>query len=111
MDNFFEELKKQILKDDNDHLEEKGISKELFTGENLKQPGIGVLKLELTVGEIDGKIANGVVCATAPGGVEIMGLRGELMQIFQPALMEFTKCTENLGIRVAEELGKDDSMN
>lgn len=68
MDNFFEELKKQILKDDNDHLEEKGISKELFTGENLKQPGIGVLKLELTVGEIDGKIANGVVCATAPGG-------------------------------------------
>lgn len=67
MDNFFEELKKQILKDDNDHLEEKGISKD-FTGENLKQPGIGVLKLELTVGEIDGKIANGVVCATAPGG-------------------------------------------
>lgn len=71
--------------------------------------------MELTVGEIDGKIANGVVCATAPGGVEIMGLigipRGELMQIFQPALMEFTKCTENLGIRVAEELGKDDSMN
>ena len=51
----------------------------------------------------------------SPRGVEIMGLigipRGELMQIFQPALMEFTKCTENLGIRVAEELGKDDSMN
>lgn len=68
MDNFFEELKKQILKDDNDHLEEKGISKELFTGENLKQPGIGVLKIELTIGEVDGKIANGVVCATAPGG-------------------------------------------
>ena len=115
MDNFFEELKKQILKDDNDHLEEKGISKEHFTGENLKQPGIGVLKLELTVGEIDGKIANGVVCATAPGGVEIMGLigipRGELMQIFQPALMEFTKCAENLGIRVSEELNKDDPTN
>lgn len=36
MNNFFEELKKQILKDDNDRLEEKGISKELFTGENLK---------------------------------------------------------------------------
>lgn len=115
MDNFFEELKKQILKDDNDHLEEKGISKELFTGENLKQPGIGVLKLELTVGEVDGKIANGVVCATAPGGVEIMGLigipRGELMQIFQPALMEFTECAENLGIRVSEELNKDDPTN
>lgn len=115
MDNFFEELKKQILKDDNDHLEEKGISKEIFTGENLKQPGIGVLKIELTIGEIDGKIANGIVCGTTPAGVDIMELigipRGELMQIFQPALMELTKCTENLGIRVAEELGKDDPMN
>lgn len=115
MDNFFEELKKQILKDDNDHLEEKGISKEIFTGENLKQPGIGVLKLELTVGEVDGKIANGVVCGTAPGGVEIMGLigipRGELMQIFQPALIEFAKCAEILGIRVSEELGEDDPTN
>lgn len=49
------------------------------------------------------------------GGVEIMGLigipRGELMQIFQPAFMEFAKCAENLGIRVAEELSKDDPMN
>lgn len=89
MNNFFEELKKQILKDDNDRLEEKGISKELFTGENLKQPGIGVLKIELTIGEIDGKIANGIVCGTTPAGVDIMELigipRGELMQIFQPA--------------------------
>lgn len=115
MDKFFEELKKQILNANNDHLEEKGISKELFTGDNLEQPGIGILKLELTIGEVDGKIANGVVCGTAPGRVEIMGLigipRGELMQIFQPAFMEFAKCAENLGIRVAEELSKDDPMN
>lgn len=68
MDKFFEELKKQILNANNDHLEEKGISKELFTGDNLEQPGIGILKLELTIGEVDGKIANGVVCGTAPGG-------------------------------------------
>lgn len=51
----------------------------------------------------------------SPRGVEIMGLigipRGELMQIFQPALMEFTKCAENLGIRVSEELNKDDPTN
>lgn len=55
------------------------------------------------------------MCGTTPAGVDIMELigipRGELMQIFQPALMEFTKCAENLGIRVAEELEKDDPMN
>lgn len=115
MDKFFEGLKEQILNAANSQLEEKGISKELFTVESLKQPGIGVLKLELTVGEVDGKIANGVVCGTTPAGVDIMELigipRGELMQIFQPALMEFMKCVENLGLRVAEELGKDDPMN
>ena len=77
--------------------------------------GIPVLKLELTIGEINNKIANGVVCGTTPAGVDIMELigipRGELMQIFQPALMEFAKCAENLGMRVAEELSNDDPMN